>query len=690
MLVFNGIAQSLPVDSLIKKLETSKADTSRVILLNRIADFYLYYQPVKSEAYLDEALKLAQQLHYENGEAETYLNFNVLCYRKDDYNKEKEYVDLATAIYKRQNNISAIALCHVYYSWTYYAMGDRERSMDNCLKALDIFQQRRDKRGMGLAYYFMGIINFEFSNNLQQAIKYMEDATLVQEEAGDSRHQALTLSFLGNMYERGKESEKAISCYKKAILRAKASYNRNAESYTLRSMGNYYFTHNKYKEASEHFILSLKMDEEAQNYFGVIRNLNGLAKISYANKEYSKAIEYNERCYKTASEIHDNYGLLFVYEQLAKVYEEKGNIEKALEYNKLYIATKDSVFNVESSSKIAAMQSRSEFDKKLLEQQKENEKKQLLHEEENKRQLIWLLLVIAIAIAAGVIAIIVFRNLRYTQKQKDIIEHQKHIVEGQHKVITQKNKDITDSINYAKRIQQAIMPEDSQLQNLIKDSFVLFLPRDVVSGDFYWCVEKDGVKIIAAADCTGHGVPGAFMSMIGYAFLNEIVLERDIKEPALILSALRFQVIKALKQTGAEGETRDGMDIAIISIDEQKNELQYAGANNPLWLVRNGELIEYKADKRPIGYYLGKGLPFTNHKIPLQKNDSAYIFTDGFADQFGGPREKKFKYLQLKELLVSINKQTASEQGDILRSRFYEWKGKQEQVDDVCIIGLRF
>lgn len=687
--MWQGMAQSLPVDSLLQKLAVAKADTNRVKLLNQIADFYLYYHPIKSEPYLAEAIKLAQELHYDAGEAETYLNLNVLCYRKDDYTSEKEYVDLANAIYRRQNNIAAIGLCHVYYSWTYYAMGDRERSMDNCLKALDIFQQQKDKQGMGLAYYFMGIINFEFSNNLQQAITYMEDAALVQEEAGDNRQQALSLSFLGNMYEKGGESEKAISCYKKAISRAKASYNRNAESYTLRSMGNYYFAHHLVKEASNYFRMSLQMDEEAQNYFGVIRNLNGLAKIAYDSKDYNKAIEYNQKCYQTASAIHDNYGLLFVYEQLAKVYEEKGDINKALVYHKLYITTKDSVFNVESSSKIAAMQSRSEFDKKLLEQQKENEKKQLLNEEKNKRQRIWLLLVIAVAIGAGVIAFIIFRNLRYTQKQKHIIEEQKHTVELQHKVIVEKNKDITDSINYAKRIQQAILPEPMELQKLIKDSFVLFLPRDVVSGDFYWCVEKDGLKIIAAADCTGHGVPGAFMSMIGYAFLNEIVLERNITEPAEILSALRYQVIKALKQTGAEGEARDGMDIALITIDEHKGQLQYAGANNPLWLLRNNELIEYKADKRPIGYYLGKGLPFTNHTISLSKGDAVYIFTDGYADQFGGPKGKKFKYKQLSDLLITCSDKTANEQQAILKTSFRNWKGDLEQVDDVCVIGIR-
>ncbi len=255
--------------------------------------------------------------------------------------------------------------------------------------------------------------------------------------------------------------------------------------------------------------------------------------------------------------------------------------------------------------------------------------------------------------------------------------------------IEEKNKDITDSINYAKKIQEAILPAKEIKYEIFPNAFVLFKPRDIVSGDFYWFTAKNGRRIITAVDCTGHGVPGAFMSMIGNSFLNEVIDERGITEPGTILSEMRHMVIKALKQTNEDTENKDGMDMALLSFNDKDNTVEFAGANNPLWLMRNGTCIEYAPDKRPIGYYRGRGLPFTNQKIEIQKGDTLYIFTDGFADQFGGPKGKKFKYKQFQELLLSIQSEPMLKQEEILVKRFEEWKGTLEQVDDVLVIGIR-
>jgi serine phosphatase RsbU (regulator of sigma subunit) len=198
---------------------------------------------------------------------------------------------------------------------------------------------------------------------------------------------------------------------------------------------------------------------------------------------------------------------------------------------------------------------------------------------------------------------------------------------------------------------------------------------------------------VAAVDCTGHGVPGAFMSMIGNAFLNEIINEKGITEPGKVLSEMRDRVKTALKQTGSEGEARDGMDMALISYDEKNNILEFAGANNPLWIINSTEsapvLKEYEPDKRPIGYFMGKSLPFKNTTIPIEKGDTIYMFTDGLADQFGGPKGKKFKYRQMKEIFLSVHGKDLTEQHDLVLSSFHDWKKDLEQVDDVCVIGLR-
>jgi len=261
-------------------------------------------------------------------------------------------------------------------------------------------------------------------------------------------------------------------------------------------------------------------------------------------------------------------------------------------------------------------------------------------------------------------------------------------LEEKNRIIEEKNKDIVDSINYAKRIQEAILPEPAEFSSLFPESFVLYRPKDIVSGDFYWVGEKNGRIVLAAADCTGHGVPGAFMSMIGNAFLNEIVMEKGVVSPDEILGHLREKIMKALKQGGGS-ETRDGMDISLISMENGSGKLEYAGANNPLWVVRGKAVEDLKADKQPIGITAGDSLPFRKQSISVQKGDCVYLFTDGYADQFGGKDGKKFKYKPLQELLAGNSALPMNEQKKMLDRTFTEWKGNLEQVDDVLIIGFR-
>ncbi|HEV7232103.1 MAG TPA: SpoIIE family protein phosphatase [Bacteroidia bacterium] len=258
------------------------------------------------------------------------------------------------------------------------------------------------------------------------------------------------------------------------------------------------------------------------------------------------------------------------------------------------------------------------------------------------------------------------------------------------RTIEEKNKDIVDSINYAKRIQQAILPEASNIATLLPESFIYYQPKDIVSGDFYWIAEREGRTIAVVADSTGHGVPGAFMSMLGSAFLNEIVLEKGVTEPALILNHLRDKIIRALKQ-GDSSESRDGIDMTIISIQkkEAKFDLQFAGANNPLWIFRQTGLTEIKGDKQPVGVRTGSQVPFTNHRLELEAGDLIYLFSDGFADQFGGENGKKFRYKPLQKLISDMSMESLLEQKNILSQTLLQWKGNLEQVDDILVMGIR-
>ncbi|PCH96160.1 MAG: hypothetical protein COB85_03880 [Bacteroidetes bacterium] len=263
--------------------------------------------------------------------------------------------------------------------------------------------------------------------------------------------------------------------------------------------------------------------------------------------------------------------------------------------------------------------------------------------------------------------------------------------------IEQKNKDITDSINYAQKIQEAIMPSRVYIDSLFEECFVLFKPKDIVSGDFYWFAEKNGKRIAVAADCTGHGVPGAFMSMIGNSLLNEMVMEREITDPGQILQGVKDGIIHALSQTGGRGQQKDGMDMALCAYDEGNKTVEFAGAYNSLYLIRGGELLETKADRMPIGIYEDDGgKTFTTHTIKLQKDDMLYIFTDGFVDQFGGPKGKKFMGKRYRQALADIVKLPMDEQRDFLDKTVEGWKadpgqpgGISEQMDDILIIGIR-
>jgi PAS domain S-box-containing protein len=302
---------------------------------------------------------------------------------------------------------------------------------------------------------------------------------------------------------------------------------------------------------------------------------------------------------------------------------------------------------------------------------------------------------------AGRPAIVIYaRDITERLKMENEIAEQSHIIE-------QKNKDITDSINYAKRIQEAILPTEEEMKEVFDDYFVYYRPKDIVSGDLYWAnavttTPKDGsgkkVSLIAAIDCTGHGVPGAFMSIVGHTILEQTLTDPNVNNPGAALDYLTQGVIRTLKQkAGDDFSIKDGMDIALCALDRAGMKLEFSGANNPMYLVRNGVLSEYKGDKQPIGAYIKDQKPFSNTQIALEKGDCIYIFTDGIADQFGGPKGKKFKYKQLQQLLIDNYLKPMKEQRAAVHSAVEQWmnhpgadeKLGYEQTDDMLLIGFR-
>lgn len=323
-------------------------------------------------------------------------------------------------------------------------------------------------------------------------------------------------------------------------------------------------------------------------------------------------------------------------------------------------------------------------------------------------QTAWFIAIVALALGALVVGFFKYREQKL-KKEKLILENavRERTTElaSTAAQLEMKNRDITDSINYARRIQMAIMRPEKELQAMFPSSFIFYRPKDIVSGDFYWFSERKGVKLIAAADCTGHGVPGAFMSMIGISYLNEIINERKVVNPAKVLDHLRAYVISVLQQTGREGETKDGMDIALVAIDQKNNLIQFAGAFNSLYISRdiragsfdpvgNDEvlhhplLLELKGNKMPVGTSQRDQQPFTLHSLKYYPGDSVYLATDGLIDQFGGLGEKKFMARRLREMITTIAGQTSEAKSATVAQTFDQWKGNLSQTDDVLLIGI--
>lgn len=301
--------------------------------------------------------------------------------------------------------------------------------------------------------------------------------------------------------------------------------------------------------------------------------------------------------------------------------------------------------------------------------------------------------VVEVLIVLAILYMVVRLRERKLQQDKKIlaqkVKERTIEIERQRDQIALQNKEITSSIMYAKRIQSAVLPSKDLIERLLPQHFILFKPRDIVSGDFYWITEKDDKVILVASDCTGHGVPGAFMSMLGVSLLNEIINNVQELSACEILNQLRSNVKKTLSQKGRQDETKDGMDLVLCIFDFGRQTVQFAGAYNPLWLIRDNELIVFKGDKMPIGIYVGAEKPFTCQDIEIKKNDIIYLLSDGYADQFGGPDEKKFKSGNLKELLLAIHKKPLSQQKEMLDKTIEDWKGDLQQIDDIMIMGLK-
>ncbi len=614
--------------------------------------------------------------------------------------------DSSLVIKKQLGDELGEAGCYAFIGLNYSFLGNYSNAISFIQKSITIREKIGDKRGLANSYLCLYKIYFgmgELDKALQSEFKSLEICTTINDlQCVSGRY-----TNIGQLYQNKGDYKKALEYHFKALEISKKINLKNRTALIHENIARVYLKLNQLDLAFKNLDTSFTIRTSLNDREGIANTQLVYAMYYQQTNNIDKAISYAEKSLKGAKTLQLAVLIKDAHEVLCNLYMKNNNNAEALFHYKSFIALRDSIYNIEKTKEITRKELEFDFSKKEQLQKifQENELSIASHENEKQRtirnvSLLFSIIVIGflfIAIRANRIKHKAQKEVEYANKLLNSINNElkenNKTIELQKLTIEHKSREITDSIKYANNIQSALMPREDEVANYFKDAFVLFKPKAIISGDFYWISEVDNKIIYATADCTGHGVPGGFMSMLGISLLNEVVKEHELTEPALILSRIRKKVITALRQKGLSGEHQDGMDMIVCVIDKSKNELIFASANRPIYIVSKNQneysLTEYKGDNHPVGIY-GRDLkPFKQLKIQLSEDDTLYTFSDGFADQFGGPSGKKFKYKQMKELFLAIADKPLATQKKLIDTAFTDWQGDLEQIDDICIIGVK-
>lgn len=678
------------LDSLLAVKE-KQSGTEKIKTLNKIAIEYRKSDLSKSREYAQLALNEALQLNDNKGVGDAYNNMgNVFGY---EGNYEEAIGQFLKSFLYRQKIADSAGMANCLSN-----IGVMYRKMDDFDKAFEYYQKALAlKERLGNKLEVLNTLNnigglFYYQHNYKKSREYYERALKIALEKGDSLYLGAEFNNIGLILDEEKKYDEAESYFNRSLAIREKIQDEPGIAVVLNNMGRVYEHRQQLDKALDFYTRAAALYERENDLPDFANSLYNIGNIYLQKQKYQQALGYFQRSEKLAGQFSNRLQLRDLHNRLGIAYHYMGNHNASYFHLMRYIELNDSIYDEISLEKITEMEIKYQTEKKQQENEflkQQNELKDLQHEKTVQDQRLVRIYFICGIFVLFSLALLMFFRFRAKKKSAQQLQSYNTEILRQKSLVDEKNKEITDSIHYAKKIQSAILPADSWFENKLGNSFVLFRPRDIVSGDFYWLSEKKDCFFFAAVDCTGHGVPGGFMSMLGSSMLDEIVNEKDIYDPADILDLMRAKIIQALRQTGAEGENKDGMDMALCRLEKSGEQLVYAGANNDLYHVRNGALKVFEASAQPVGIYMGEPRQFFQHEIKLCAGDAFYIFTDGYADQFGGPKGKKFKYKQLQELICSVQKEEMSRQKEALASAFDAWKGHLEQVDDVCIIGVR-
>jgi serine phosphatase RsbU (regulator of sigma subunit)/Tfp pilus assembly protein PilF len=630
--------------------------------------------------------------------ASTYNSIGIVYGMQADYKTCEEWMLRSLAIYEHAGNADGIASTYNNLGNIHYYQGDYKPAIDYWTQSLTMKEESGDQVGVANTLNNIGNIH-KAQNDNTKAAEYYNQSLTIYEEIDYPDGIVVSSSNLAGIYLDLGETQKALNLYLKCYEMSVAADDKKGVSDAYNGLGLVYNAVGNSDSAETYFNQSLTLRESMGDLKGITETLNHLATVYFEQGRLNDALRLSERSMQLATEMSSRQHIKRAAELLWKINKKTNNPGIALEMYELFIQMRDSLESEENRMEIIRHEFEYEYEKQverdsiLAAESNKVKDAQLfaknLESQQRETQNYVLLGILALALVLGGI---IFHRFRVTKTQKGIIEHQKLQVDQAYSILELKNQEITDSIKYAKRIQNAILPTSKRMNEGLKDSFILFIPKDIVAGDFYWLEERDGKILFAAGDCTGHGVPGAMVSVVCVSGLNRSVRENGFTDPGKILDKTRELVIAEFEKS--DDDVKDGMDISLAAI-QRANEngeqlLEWSGANNPLWIFRKDKLAieEIKPNKQPIGK-VENPVAFTSHRVNVNKGDIIYLFTDGFKDQFGGKKGKKFKASNLKKLLYSVHQESMETQKKIIAQAFESWKGNSEQVDDVCILGVR-
>lgn len=628
-------------------------DSIEVTRLNNLFKVQYKSKPAESFEYANTALEISKRINFLQGEATAYNNLGV-------YYKQK---------------------------------GDYDKALRNYKLSFNLYDSLDDKEGVSKALSNIGNI-YSINQDFERALDYYTEAKQIFEEMNDSPRLLRILNNIGNIYlDQGQELE--AENYYRQVLNI---YEQDPEQSSLfdpySNIGKIYFNRQEYDSALLYFNKSLKKEEAADNKFGVSAALVKIARLHNARGSHLAAKNAALDAVDIASAINAKPILLDAYSTLAEVYLHLEDLENSYVYMNQYHIMNDSLFNEKSRRAIAELEKSIELEQKEKEialLKKESEIKELQYQ--NSRLYTYGSVTFSVLLLA--LAIISFLKFKQNRKAKFLLEYQnqqilksKQAIEIQKMKLESWNQNITDSIEYAKSIQEGIMNKNNFKEN-IPSSFVFYKPKDIVSGDFYWYSRQAGCDILALIDCTGHGVAGAFMTVIANATMNQIVNEEREIEPHKILAKLDVKVMDILKQKEVT-TSNHSMDVALCKIDYENKLVTFSGAKRPLYVVENHNLKEFKGNNFTVGeYFNSPDKKFTYQEIDIEENQTFFLSSDGFADQFGINTQKKYLRKRFKSLLENISNKSLPEQRKSLEMEMKRWQGEMEQTDDMLVIGFR-